>query len=104
MGPKSERGSESNIQAEACATANLLLRLFNLDSAARTDSRRVGGESQIVSEDAAHNFTARFPDGRWINIKGAGHNVQEDDPRDLADALRAFWGGRLRSMTLKGIQ
>jgi pimeloyl-ACP methyl ester carboxylesterase len=63
-----------------------------------------GGESLIVSEDAAHDFTARFPDGRWINIKGAGHNVQEDNPRDLADALRAFWGGRLRSMTLKGIQ
>ena len=63
-----------------------------------------GGESLIVSEDAAHDFTARFPDGRWINIKGAGHNVQEDNPRDLADALRAFWGGRLRSMTQKGIQ
>jgi pimeloyl-ACP methyl ester carboxylesterase len=63
-----------------------------------------GGESLIVSEDAAHDFTARFPDGRWINIKGAGHNVQEDNPRDLADALRAFWGGRLRSMTQEGIQ
>ena len=60
-----------------------------------------GGESAIVTEDAAHDFTARFPDGRWINIAGAGHNVQEDNPRDLADALRAFWGGRLRSMTLK---
>jgi pimeloyl-ACP methyl ester carboxylesterase len=23
-----------------------------------------GGESQIVTEDAAHDFTARFPDGR----------------------------------------
>jgi pimeloyl-ACP methyl ester carboxylesterase len=63
-----------------------------------------GGGSLIVTEDAAHDFTARFPDGRWINITGAGHNVQEDNPRDLADALRAFWGGRLRSMTLKGIQ
>jgi hypothetical protein len=39
-----------------------------------------------------------------ISRKGAGHNVQEDNPRDLADALRAFWGGRLRSMTQKGIQ
>jgi pimeloyl-ACP methyl ester carboxylesterase len=63
-----------------------------------------GGESLVVSEDAAHHFTAHFPDGRWINIKGAGHNVQEDNPRDLADALRAFWGGRLRSMRLKGTQ
>jgi pimeloyl-ACP methyl ester carboxylesterase len=63
-----------------------------------------GGESLVVSEDAAHHFTAYFPDGRWINIKGVGHNVQEDNPRDLADALRAFWAGRLRSMTLKGIR
>ena len=59
-----------------------------------------GGASRIVSEDAALDFTARFPDGRWITIAGAGHNVQEDNPRDLADALRAFWGGRLPRMTL----
>jgi pimeloyl-ACP methyl ester carboxylesterase len=59
-----------------------------------------GGESLVVSEDAARDFTARFPDGRWINIAGAGHNVQEDNPCDLAEALRAFWGGRLRGMTL----
>jgi pimeloyl-ACP methyl ester carboxylesterase len=51
-----------------------------------------GGESLIVSEHAAHDFTARFPDGRWVDIKDAGHNVQEDNPRDLADALKAFWG------------
>jgi pimeloyl-ACP methyl ester carboxylesterase len=63
-----------------------------------------GGDSRIVSEDAARDFAARFPDGRWITIAGAGHNVQEDNPRDLADALRAFWGGRLPSMTLEGIQ
>src|SRR5262249_3166039 len=62
-----------------------------------------GRESLIVSEDAARDFTARFPDGRWINIRGAGHNVQEDNPRDLADALGAFWGGRLQSVTLRGI-
>jgi pimeloyl-ACP methyl ester carboxylesterase len=58
-----------------------------------------GGESLVVPEDTAHDFTARFPNGRWINIAGAGHNVQEDNPRDLAEALRAFWGGRLRAMT-----
>ena len=63
-----------------------------------------GGNSQIVSEDAAAEFTARFPDGRWINIEGAGHNVQEDNPRDLADALRAFWSGRLPRMTQNGVQ
>ena len=63
-----------------------------------------GGKSPIVDEDAADAFTARFPDGRWINIAGAGHNVQEDNPRELADALRAFWDGRLPSMTQKGMQ
>src|SRR5437660_2649886 len=59
-----------------------------------------GGESLIVTEEAARDFTARFPDGRWINIAGAGHRVQEDNPRDMAEALSAFWGGRLPSMTL----
>jgi len=54
-----------------------------------------GGDSLIVSEDAAHDFTARFPDGRRVTIKDAGHNVQEDNPRDLADALKAFWDRRL---------
>jgi pimeloyl-ACP methyl ester carboxylesterase len=58
-----------------------------------------GGESLIVTEEAARDFTARFPDGRWINIAGAGHRVQEDNPRDLAAALRAFWGGRLPKVT-----
>src|SRR5882724_635099 len=63
-----------------------------------------GGESLVVAEDVADDFTARFPDGRWLNIAGAGHNVQEDNPRELADALRAFWAGRLRSMTMKGME
>ena len=54
-----------------------------------------GGNSPIVSEDAANDFAARFPEGRWLNIAGAGHNVQEDNPRDLAEALRAFWRERL---------
>jgi pimeloyl-ACP methyl ester carboxylesterase len=63
-----------------------------------------GGDSLILTEEAAEDFTAQFPDGRWINIAGAGHNVQEDNPRDLADALRVFWGGHLRSRTQKDVQ
>jgi pimeloyl-ACP methyl ester carboxylesterase len=54
-----------------------------------------GGRSLIVTEAAARDFTVRFPDGRWVNIEGAGHNVQEDNPRDLAEALKAFWGASL---------
>lgn len=63
-----------------------------------------GGDSLIVTEEAAHDFAARFPDGRWLNISGAGHNVQEDNPRELANALRDFWGGRLRSMMLDDVE
>jgi pimeloyl-ACP methyl ester carboxylesterase len=59
-----------------------------------------GGQSPIVTEDAARDFTARFPDGRWIEIEGAGHNVQEDNPRDLAQALRVFWTERPQSRGL----
>lgn len=59
-----------------------------------------GADSLIVTREAAHSFTARFPNGRWLDIPGAGHNVQEDNPRELADALRDFWAGRLPSMTL----
>ena len=50
----------SNIQAEACATANLLLRLFNLDSAARTDSRRVKNHLAVL----CHRVMG---DLRWFN-------------------------------------
>ncbi|MCK1313415.1 MULTISPECIES: alpha/beta hydrolase [unclassified Bradyrhizobium] len=63
-----------------------------------------GGDSLIVTEEAAHDFAARFPNGRWLNIPGAGHNVQEDNPRELANALRDFWGRRLRSMTLEDVE
>lgn len=58
-----------------------------------------GGDSLIVTREAAHSFAARFPNGRWLEIPGAGHNVQEDNPRELANALRDFWAGRLPSMT-----
>lgn len=59
-----------------------------------------GGDSLIVTREAAHSFTARFPNGRWLDISGAGHNVQEDNPRELVNALRDFWAGRLPSMRL----
>lgn len=62
-----------------------------------------GADSLIVTREAAHSFTARFPNGRWLDIPGAGHNVQEDNPRELANALRDFWTGRLPSMTLDDV-
>ncbi|MEN3348282.1 MAG: hypothetical protein V7632_1917 [Bradyrhizobium sp.] len=57
-----------------------------------------GSDSLIFTADAGRDFTTRFRDGRWVDIPGAGHNVQEDNPRDLAEALKAFWTGRLRRM------
>jgi len=48
-----------------------------------------GARSRIVTDDTAAAFAARFPDGRWCVIPEAGHNVQEDNPLDLAKALEA---------------
>jgi pimeloyl-ACP methyl ester carboxylesterase len=52
-----------------------------------------GGRSRIYSDDKAAAFAARFPDGRWTAIDGAGHNVQEDNPKALAAAFRELAGG-----------
>jgi pimeloyl-ACP methyl ester carboxylesterase len=53
-----------------------------------------GGRSRILSSEDAQAFVARFQDGRSVEIADAGHNVQEDNPRDLAEALSQFWTGR----------
>lgn len=52
-----------------------------------------GGESRILSADAARRFAARFAQGRCITVPGAGHNVQEDNPAALVEALAGFWAG-----------
>jgi pimeloyl-ACP methyl ester carboxylesterase len=51
----------------------------------------VGARSRVLSEAAAQRFAARFASGRAVPIADAGHNVQEDNPRALADALRAHF-------------
>jgi 3-oxoadipate enol-lactonase len=50
-----------------------------------------GGRSQVFSGDAAARHAARFPDGKWVTVPDAGHNVQEDNPVGLVAALSAFW-------------
>jgi pimeloyl-ACP methyl ester carboxylesterase len=50
-----------------------------------------GGRSRILTPQSAADFAGRFADGRWIEVADAGHNVQEDNPRDLSAALRTFW-------------
>ncbi|MET0341864.1 MAG: alpha/beta hydrolase [Polyangiales bacterium] len=53
----------------------------------------VGARSRVLSEEAARDFAGRFRNGRAVTIEGAGHNVQEDNPRALANALRAHFAG-----------
>jgi pimeloyl-ACP methyl ester carboxylesterase len=49
-----------------------------------------GGRSRVLSDDDAREFAAMFGNGRTITIPDAGHNVQEDNPKALAEALRAM--------------
>ncbi len=54
----------------------------------------VRGElSRVLSEDCAVNFAERFPNGQFRTVADAGHNVQEDNPRGLAEALAGFLCG-----------
>lgn len=49
-----------------------------------------GGASRILTDEKVAAFIARFRRGRWIKIPEAGHNVQEDEPAELAAAVREF--------------
>jgi pimeloyl-ACP methyl ester carboxylesterase len=50
-----------------------------------------GARSRVLGDEAARAFAARFRVGRHVTIDDAGHNVQEDNPRALAAALRAHF-------------
>lgn len=47
-----------------------------------------GARSRVVTSDDARAFAAMFSRGHAVIIDDAGHNVQEDNPRALAQALR----------------
>jgi pimeloyl-ACP methyl ester carboxylesterase len=49
-----------------------------------------GGRSKVLTAEKVERFAALFRDGRAALIEGAGHNVQEDRPKELAAILRAF--------------
>lgn len=49
-----------------------------------------GGISRVLTSAKAKEFADLFPNGHWAVIVEAGHNVQEDQPKALADTLRAF--------------
>jgi pimeloyl-ACP methyl ester carboxylesterase len=48
-----------------------------------------GGRSKVVTAQDAKEFAAMFAHGKAIIVPDAGHNVQEDNPVALAEALRS---------------
>jgi esterase len=50
-----------------------------------------GAASDVFSDEDAADAADLLPDGRWVRIDGAGHNVQGDNPRALTRELRAFF-------------
>jgi proline-specific peptidase len=51
-----------------------------------------GAESDILSPEVAKKMTERLPDGRLVEIPGAGHTVPADRPHDFVRHVRAFLG------------
>ncbi|MET9364471.1 alpha/beta hydrolase [Streptomyces sp. NPDC006632] len=49
-----------------------------------------GGRSRVLPQSIAERLVACVPDAELVVIPDAGHNVQEDNPAALVDALRAF--------------
>jgi pimeloyl-ACP methyl ester carboxylesterase len=49
-----------------------------------------GAESDILSADVAKKMTERLPDGRLIEVEGAGHTVPADRPEEFVRQIRAF--------------
>jgi pimeloyl-ACP methyl ester carboxylesterase len=49
-----------------------------------------GGESDVYSDADAAAFANALPDGRWVKVESAGHNVQGDNPLELVAVLTDF--------------
>ena len=49
-----------------------------------------GAESDILSPEIAKRMLASLPDGRLVEIAGAGHSVPDDQPGTFAIAVRSF--------------
>ncbi len=49
-----------------------------------------GAQSDVFHDEDAERLAARFQDGRWVRIEGAGHTVQGDNPAGLLVPLREF--------------
>lgn len=51
-----------------------------------------GAESDILAPDVAKKMAERLPDGRFVEIAGAGHTVPADRPEEFVAEIRRFLG------------
>ena len=49
-----------------------------------------GGRSRVLTDEKVASFVGLLPHGRWTVVPDAGHNVQEDSPKALAETVRQF--------------
>jgi pimeloyl-ACP methyl ester carboxylesterase len=49
-----------------------------------------GAQSKVLNRANARALAAVFPNGRFVEIAAAGHNVQQDQPAALAGAIVSF--------------
>jgi pimeloyl-ACP methyl ester carboxylesterase len=56
-----------------------------------------GEQDQINKVENGRLLAAAQPSARLVIVPGAGHNVQQDNPQALLDALAALGGGPMRS-------
>lgn len=49
-----------------------------------------GAESDILAPEVAKKMAERLPDGRVVEIEGAGHTVPADRPEEFVREIRAF--------------
>ena len=51
-----------------------------------------GGDSNILSQEAAERFQAALPDGRLVTVPNCGHNVHSQNTQGFLDAVLPFVG------------
>jgi esterase len=49
-----------------------------------------GAKSDVISDEQAERFVRALPNGRFVRVENAGHNVQGDNPAGLLAVLEPF--------------